>query len=199
MELMPIKVWAYGKSMIYNLLSFNIPVYMLKYIIVIFLFIASSSGIFAQESENSKVTTYYLIRHAEKVRSNPADKNPDLSKKGRQRALNWSRIFDQFKIDAVYSTNYKRTLHTAQYVANAKKLSIKIYDPFDFDYEQFLKVTKGKNVLIVGHSNTIPGFANKLIGEEIYTEIDDQNNANLYIITLSDSKISNVLIKMEQH
>ncbi|MDH5413812.1 MAG: histidine phosphatase family protein, partial [Flavobacteriaceae bacterium] len=148
-------------------------------------------------TEKFENSTYYLIRHAEKDRSDPADKNPDLSKKGRQRALNWSIIFDQFKIDAVYSTNYKRTLQTVQYIANTKKLSINTYDPFEIDYEQFLRDTKGKNVLIVGHSNTIPDFANKLIREDIYTEIDDQNNANLYMVTLGDSKISYVLIKMQ--
>jgi broad specificity phosphatase PhoE len=172
---------------------------MLKNIIITFLLIICNTGIFAQQFENSKLTTYYLIRHAEKDRSDPSDKNPDLSKKGRQRAMNWSNIFDQFRIDAVYSTNYKRTIHTARYVANAKKLSIKTYDPFEIDYEQFFEDTKGKNVLIIGHSNTIPGFANKLIGDEIYGDIDDQNNANLYIVTLDDSKISYVLIKMQQN
>jgi broad specificity phosphatase PhoE len=170
-----------------------------KQIILLLILFCAATTTFSQQTEKIDNSTYYLIRHAEKDRSDPTDKNPNLSKKGRLRALNWSRIFDQFKIDAVYSTNYKRTLQTAQYVANAKKLSIKIYDPFEIDYVKFLEDTKGKNVLIVGHSNTIPGFANKLIGEEIYTEIDDQNNANLYIVTLGDSKISNVLIKMEQH
>ena len=167
-------------------------------ILLLLLFCTATTG-FSQTEEKTESSTYYLIRHAEKDRSDPANKNPDLSKKGRQRAMNWSRIFDQFKIDAVYSTNYKRTLQTARYVANAKKLNIKTYDPFKIDFEQFLEETKGKNVLIVGHSNTIPDFANKLIGEENYVDIDDQNNANLYIVTLGDSKISNVLIKMEQH
>ena len=172
---------------------------MVKRIIIIFLIIASNSGIFAQKIEHSKLTTYYLIRHAEKDRSDLTNKDPDLSKKGRQRAMNWSKVFNQFRIDAVYSTNYKRTLHTAKYVAHAKKLNIKTYDPIEIDYDQFLEDTKGKNVLIVGHSNTIPEFTNKLIGKEIYMDIDDQNNANLYIVTLGDSKISYVLIKMEQH
>ncbi|MBT8384132.1 MAG: histidine phosphatase family protein [Bacteroidia bacterium] len=170
-----------------------------KQIILLLILFCAATTTFSQHTEKFDNSTYYLIRHSEKDRSVPADKNPELSKKGRQRALNWSRIFDHFKIDAVYSTNYKRTLQTAQYVANAKKLSIKTYDPFEIDYKQFLEYTKGKNVLIVGHSNTIPDFANKLIGEEIYGDIDDQNNANLYIVTLDDMKISHVLIKMQQN
>ena len=168
-----------------------------KQIILLLLLFYAATTTFSHRTEKFENSTYYLIRHAEKDRSDPADKNPDLSKKGRQRALNWSIIFDQFKIDAVYSTNYKRTLQTVQYIANTKKLSINTYDPFEIDYEQFLRDTKGKNVLIVGHSNTIPDFANKLIREDIYTEIDDQNNANLYMVTLGDSKISYVLIKMQ--
>ena len=34
-------------------------------------------------------SVYYFIRHAEKDRSNPEDKNPDLNQQGKIRALNW--------------------------------------------------------------------------------------------------------------
>jgi hypothetical protein len=97
----------------------------------------------------------------------------------------------------VYSTNYKRTLSTALPTAVHNKLTIKIYHPFKIDMLQFLKDTKGKSVLVVGHSNTTPGFANKLIAKEIYQDIDDNNNANLYIVTIDGKQISHVLVKMK--
>ena len=48
-----------------------------------------------------------------------------------------------------------------------------------------MKKTKGKTVLIVGHSNTTPKFTNGLLGEEKYEDIADDNNANLYVVTIS--------------
>ncbi len=63
--------------------------------------------------------------------------------------------------------------------------------------QQFIKNTKGKSVLVVGHSNTTPGFANKLIGKEVYQDIDDTNNTNLYIVTIKGEQISYVLVQMK--
>ena len=34
-------------------------------------------------------SVYYFIRHAEKDRSNPENKNPELNQQGKIRALNW--------------------------------------------------------------------------------------------------------------
>ena len=38
-------------------------------------------------------STFYLIRHAEKVRINKTDKDPALNEKGMIRALNWRDFF----------------------------------------------------------------------------------------------------------
>jgi len=151
-------------------------------------------GAFAQESSTS---TYYLIRHAEKDRSDTTNKNLDLTKEGHERALKWSQALNKFGIDAVYSTNYNRTMNTGKPTADANKVTIKTYHPFKIDMEVFLKETAGKNVLIVGHSNTTASFANKLIGSEVYEEIKDDNNGNLYIVTINGDKTSHVLIKMQ--
>jgi len=148
----------------------------------------------AQKNEKS---TYFLIRHAEKDRSDSTNKNPDLSEKGKERAIKWSEIFNKFNIEAVYSTNYARTTQTAKPTADSKNMSIKHYHPFKIDIVAFRKETQGKNVLIIGHSNTTASFANKLLGSEIYPEIKDDNNANLYIITIDEKRTSHILIKME--
>jgi len=162
------------------------------YLIISFLLFTISS--FAQEVEKS---TYFLIRHAEKDRSDATNKNPDLTEKGKERALKWSEIFTEFDINAVYSTKYNRTLNTAKPTADANNLAIKTYHPFKIDMTRFLTDTKGKNVLIVGHSNTTASIANKLIGKEIYPEIKDDNNANLYIVTINGEQISHVLVQMK--
>jgi len=163
--------------------------YYLLYIVALLSFSA-----FCQENDKS---TYYLIRHAEKDRSDTTNKNPDLTIKGQERAIKWSQVLSKFGIEAVYSTNYNRTLQTGKPTADDNSLTIKTYHPFKIDMEAFRKETNGKNVLIVGHSNTTAAFANKLIGKDAYPEIKDDNNANLYIVTVEGEKISHVLIKMK--
>ena len=55
---------------------------MKKYLIVVLLF----SMTFTAFSQQKEKTTYYLIRHAEKDRSDTTDKNPELNKTGKERA-----------------------------------------------------------------------------------------------------------------
>lgn len=167
---------------------------MKKLLLCITVALISFTG-YAQEEIDAVKTTYYLIRHAEKDRSDENNKDPKLIEKGQQRAESWAKLFANFDINAVYATNYNRTKETAKPTADKFKLAIKTYHPFKIDFENFLKETKGKNVLIVGHSNTIPFFVNKIIGKDLYEQIKDNNNANLYIVTIQGDKISNVLIK----
>jgi len=133
---------------------------------------------------NQKSTTYYLIRHAEKDRSDKTNKNPNLIKKGVERAQKWAETFKEIHFDMVYSTNYARTKATASPTALNNNLELTIYNPKSLDYELFKKETKGKTVLIVGHSNTTPVFVNKILNTEKYEDIEDSNNANLYIVTI---------------
>jgi len=54
----------------------------MKRLLFIILFIGFIVPSFAQK-DSQTITTYYLIRHAEKDRSNPDNKNPHLTDKGR--------------------------------------------------------------------------------------------------------------------
>ena len=164
---------------------------MKKFYLIIAFVLLSFTGI-AQEIEKS---TYFLIRHAEKDRSDSENKNPDLTKQGKQRALKWSELLAGYGIEAVYSTEYNRTLQTAQPTATKLGLEIKKYHPFKLDFEKFLEETRGKSVLIVGHSNTIPFFTNKLIGQDKFQQMEDNDNSSLFIVTVQGDAISDVVIK----
>ncbi len=141
-----------------------------------------------------KTTTYYLIRHAEKDRSDPENRNPELTEEGMQRSLQWSNVFADIPLDMVYTTNYTRTKSTAYITSKSKSLEMTIYDPRQLYDADFQEATHGKTVLVVGHSNTTPSLANAMLGEERYPSIDDTNNGNLYIITITgDTKTSQLL------
>ena len=141
-------------------------------------------------------STFYLIRHAEKVRTNKSDRDPALNEKGIIRALNWKEYFINKDISKIYSTNYKRTIETVKPLQEAMGLATILYSPSSIDYKDFISSNKGEIVLVVGHSNTIPNFVNELINEQVYTQIDDLNNSNLYIVNMCDSKVSHSLIEV---
>lgn len=169
----------------------------MKHLFLFSMIIMMSCISFSQEENNQptdEVTTFYFIRHAEKDRSNPSERNPHLMQKGLERAEKWSSILGNVRFDAVYSTNYHRTIETAQPTANKNNLEITKYDPNAVDSESFIKNNQGKNVLIVGHSNTIPAFVNAVIGQEKYKDIDDSQNGNLYIVTIINGQIADQLL-----
>ena len=67
---------------------------------ILFLFVFIS---FFKPSE--ECSNIYLIRHAEKVRANKSDRDPDLNKNGFLRAINWKNYFSDKNISRIYSTN----------------------------------------------------------------------------------------------
>ena len=146
---------------------------------------------------SKETTTYYLIRHAEKIRTDKNNRNPDLNKIGQERAKKWANRFKNVKFDAIYATNYNRTIQTATPTAESKNLEIQKYNPSKMYDSTFQLATKGKTVLIVGHSNTTPLFANKILGEEKYEFMDDNNNASLYIVTITDDEKTSVVETVE--
>jgi broad specificity phosphatase PhoE len=164
----------------------------MKKFIFLFVFIFTLCG----SCTSDETTTYYLIRHAEKDRTDKTNKNPDLNKKGLERAKKWATYFKNIKLDAVYATNYNRTQQTATPTAESKKLVIKSYNPSKMYDPIFQQNTKGKRVLVVGHSNTTPVFANKILGEKKYDNMNDSDNASLYIVTISDTKTSGKIEKV---
>lgn len=151
------------------------------------------------ESKASKLTsTYFFIRHAEKDRSDSNNENPHLIDLGKQRAQHWSEVFKNINFDAVYSTNYNRTIETAKPTASKNNLDLVLYDPKTINFPKFLKDTAGKTILVIGHSNTTPDFVNTILGSKKYNDIDDSNNSNLYIVTIFGDQISDNLLYINQ-
>jgi len=163
---------------------------MKKFLLIIFvftLFIACTSD---------KTTTYYLIRHAEKDRTNTTNKNPNLNSNGVIRAEKWAKHFENIVLDAVYSTDYNRTQQTAAPTAKSKGLIVQSYNPSKMYDSIFKKNTKGKTILVVGHSNTTPVFANAILGQKKYKNMADNDNASLYIVTVVNDKKSSEIKKV---
>ena len=139
-------------------------------------------------AEKENISVYYFIRHAEKDRSDPTNKNPSLTIQGLERANKWAVFFKDKNIAAVYSTNYIRTQQTALPIAKEQNIEIINYTTKELISEKFIANNKGKNIVIVGHSNTTPELVNSLLGEKKYKDIADRENNNLFVVTLNKNK-----------
>ncbi|OUS00735.1 phosphoglycerate mutase [Flavobacteriales bacterium 33_180_T64] len=166
----------------------------MKSLFTLLLIITFSLPSFSQENKTDNTTTYYLIRHSEKDQSDKTNRDPNLTEVGKTRAERWSAIFQNVAFDAVYSTNYNRTKQTAQPTAKKNELELSFYDPRALYSEDFAKATKGKTVLVVGHSNTTPAFVNMILGEKKHKDIDHNNNGNLYIVTISEGNVTDQVL-----
>lgn len=141
--------------------------------------------------DESIVSTFYFIRHAEKDRSDPENEDPELNQAGLGRAMHWAEILDDIEMDAVYTTDYERTTMTAAPISVKKDLTVQYYDPELLDIEQFKADNLGNKVLVVGHSNSTPDLVNRMLGEERFEPMDDTDNGSLFIVqTINDQAIA---------
>ena len=114
-----------------------------------------------------------------------------------ERSLLWNGYFENKEVNSIYSTNYNRTIETVLPISIAKGIKPIIYSASNVNYESFLKKEKGNTVIVVGHSNTIPGFVNKLIKDDYYKQINDTVNSNLYIVKKCSEEISHYVIQID--
>ena len=149
-----------------------------------------------EPAKDPVISTFYLIRHAEKDRTDPTNSNPELNQGGLGRAIKWAEVFETIDLDVIYSTNYERTSMTAAPTSVKKDIDVKYYNPGDVDIEALKAENLSKNVLIVGHSNTTPVMANKLLGYEKYEQMDDTDNGSLFIVRIIDSVATDIRLNM---
>ncbi|WP_108422884.1 SixA phosphatase family protein [Flagellimonas amoyensis] len=148
-------------------------------------------------AEDPIISTFYFIRHAEKDRTDPENPDPELNQDGLNRAIRWAEVFDPIPLDVIYSTNYERTSMTAAPTSVKKNIDVKYYDPNAVNIEEFKFTNEGKNVLVVGHSNTIPAFVNRMIDMEKYEDMDDSDNGSLFIVRIIDGVPTDIRLKMD--
>ena len=140
---------------------------------------------------------FYVVRHAEKAAANadgssgfPAS-DPPLSQAGTARAELLQDKLSGKKIGHIFSTKYKRNLSTAEPLAKSEKLQVQLYSPHPDSLQDFilkLQSIRKRNVLVVGHSNTVDDIVNKFTGKNhIPGDLPDTEYDNIFIITRKGS------------
>ena len=141
---------------------------MKRFLIALFI-IMSIQGLSAQKTE---LTTFILVRHAEKAKDNPRDSN--LSEIGMKRAESLKSLLANAGITAIYSTPYKRTQQTVAPIAEFLSLEIKSYNPRSMYFlADIFSKHNGGTILISGHSNTTPTAVNTLLGKEKFEWLEE--------------------------
>ncbi len=129
-------------------------------------------------------TTLYLVRHAEKEVGPGADpNNPPLTAIGRARAEQLAQVLTKVDLAAVYSTPYRRAINTAAPTAREQGLSVIEYDPkLDLRRlaDSLTQLHAGRAILIVGHSNTVPGILNALSQSSDYPDLQEGDHDGVY-------------------
>ncbi len=152
------------------------------------------------EPENEfKVTTIYLVRHAEKAAEPASD--PPLLEAGTKRAEGLAHTLGSAGVKTIYTSQYLRTKQTAEPLAKRLGVAptvvpVNMVIPTKMSAAnqkelspQYLKEmaerasTSPGNVLIVGHSNTIPEII-KALGGDIAPTIDDAVYDDLFVVTV---------------
>jgi len=137
-------------------------------------------------------TTFILIRHAE---TSGGGSNPNLSAAGQNRSTILSSMLANVPLDAVFSTDFNRTMETASPTATAQNLTVTNYNAFALEsfVDTNLPVYKKGVILVVGHSNTTPDLLNVLVGDNTYTNLPETEYNNLFVVTVFEKGRSRVL------
>ena len=138
------------------------------------------------------------VRHAEKA--DDGTRNPPLNDPVEKRAAQFAELLSNQKVNALYSTPFKRTMQTLQPLADIHGLTIANYDPFAGPewLSELIKKHAGETIVISGHSNTIPSMANALLGKEQFQQFDDSDYTNILMIvtdTLGQGNLTLVIMR----
>lgn len=119
----------------------------------------------------------YLFRHSEKSQG----ENPHLSAEGQQRAEKLSLLIEGNQQLTLYSTDYNRTLETADALAKHFDIAAHIYNPKDLAAVKERLLNQTGTVIVIGHSNTSVQLA-ALISELPVKEMPESEFSRYFLL-----------------
>ena len=132
-------------------------------------------------------STVILVRHAERGTA-PAN-DPALTDAGSARALALKEALAGAGVTAVVTTHLQRTVLTAKPLADAFGIApvvVRVGAPLQAHLDSVAATVRrqpaGSVVLVVGHSNTIPGIVAALGGPRL-PDLCDAQYASLFVLT----------------
>lgn len=137
----------------------------------------------------AEASTVFVVRHAERADDGSSGggtmaADPDLSDAGRARAESLALMLKSANVTTIIATPYKRTQQTAAPLAKALGIAITTIGARETAKLPALVREARGNVLVVGHSNTVPATLEEL-GVTTPVTLDDAEYDNLFIVTMT--------------
>lgn len=130
-----------------------------------------------------EATTVFVVRHAERASS---ETDSPLSEVGRTRASALAHALASARIDAIFTSQFKRTQETAAPLAAATGLAAQTVDARDQEalVKAIAALPPGSRVLVVSHSNLVPVIVTRLSGQPV-PEMTEAEFDWLYQVTMT--------------
>lgn len=127
----------------------------------------------------------FLVRHAEKAppAANGLANDPDLSAAGRARADRLAKALSDVRFSAIYASEFQRTQKTAVPIARKYMIGVATIPAKDTATLVAKLKQEDGNVLVVGHSNTIPDII-KGLGITTPVQIAESEYDDLFIVVM---------------
>ncbi len=147
------------------------------------LFAALLAG-FLTASAAAQPPVIFLVRHAERAAiSGHIPSDTGLSALGHERAEALARALKDGQITAIYTTEYKRTRETAAPIAKSLGIRPEIISAGDLKGLVAKSKASPGNVLVIGHSNTLPQIISAL-GVSSRVIVTESDYDNLFLVVL---------------
>ena len=138
------------------------------------------------------VTTVILVRHAERL--NDSD-TTSLSEAGLQRAATLAHVVGASGIDRIFVSEKVRTLQTAAPTAAAIGVApVQITASETDRWADSVDAHKGEEILIVGHSDTVPKIMDAL-GVSSPPTIERNEFDDLFVVTIYRFRVTMIRLK----
>ncbi len=145
--------------------------------------LAFSSPVLAEICDDPAGTTIYLVRHAEK-QDGP---DPALTAEGLARAEALRKRMAEIPLDAIHVTQWQRTRLTAAPLAEERGIEMRVHstavgslaEHVQSVVDTLMSQHCGENVLVVGHSNTVPKIITGLTGQH-FDDLDEREYDRFY-------------------
>ncbi|HXA08948.1 MAG TPA: phosphoglycerate mutase family protein [Chthoniobacterales bacterium] len=133
-------------------------------------------------SAGAEPRVIFLVRHAERAdASGPAQADPALSATGKARAAALVKELRDAGISAIYTSEFRRAQQTASPLANSLGIKIEVVPAKDSAALLAKLRSASGNVLVVGHSNTVPEII-KALGVSVSVTIAEQDYDDLFLV-----------------
>lgn len=130
-----------------------------------------------------------IVRHAEKAAEGGDD--PGLSALGQRRASALARLADEQGVTHVFTSQYRRTINTAEPGARIRKIPVSSIDARQQPalIAEVRELGASAVALIVGHSNTVAAIATELGGTGVPPLHEDEYDRVIVLTVAADGSV----------